>query len=362
MAKETTSYHFTSNSAGDDLVTDHVKKISQFIELKLGEGLLALVLAGSFGRGEGSICRHDDGRVEPINDYDFLIVLKASAPAMARETLAKWELECSRITGMRWIDFSTLSESRLPRLPLTQANYDLKFGGHVVAGRTDVLSVIPEYRAEEIPLKEAQILLTTRFWCFIGTEPQRILREASSLNPDEHRVALQQLSKALIASGDSHLMSERIYCVKYAEKARRIAALPGIEENERHLLEWGYSYKLGKTKALLEGYDLRRLFVEALNLHLTTWECIHVRVPFYKGIFFSRLVGGVRQLIRRGSLAGIRGVLLDRIQLRFLCWVRIYLAEQRVRWPDSALLWIHCREWLSDASTYAAKVAELRLK
>ncbi len=361
MAKETTSYHFSSNPQGNDLVTDHVKKISQFIEDKLGEGLSALVLAGSFGRGEGSVYQHDDGRVEPINDYDFLIVLASFAPAIARETLAEWELECSGITGMRWIDFSALSESRLSKLPLTQANYDLKFGGQVVAGREDILDAIPEYRSEELPLKEAQVLLTTRFWCFIGIKPQAILNGEGGATSDDQRFVLQQLSKALIASGDSLLMLNGQYRVKYAEKALRVADVSGLQDVEHRLFEWGYAYKLGSARGLPDGYELRPLFVEALNIHLNSWNRIRMLTPFYKSIVFVRLIGGVRQLIRRLSLGGLKRVLLDRIQLRLLRWICDKHNAPHVSFVLSLLLWIRCGKWISELSSYAQKVANLRV-
>jgi len=297
-------FKFTQGSAGNVIIQDHMNKISAFIQDKLGAGLAALVLAGSFGRGEGSVLQHDGGRVEPINDYDFCIVLKAQVPMPPWSELAMWEKECSRLTGMRWIDFSVISKDRLSRLLLTQANYDLKFGGQVVTGCEDILDSIPDYRAESIPLKEAQTLLTTRFWCFIGTEPNRILSEPDSLTGEELRFVLQQLSKALIASGDSLLMLGGKYCVKYAEKARRIADLSGIQEHERRLMAWGYSYKLGETRELPEGYELRRLFVEALNVHLNIWDCIRNHTPLFKGLVSARLS------VVSGNLSG-EGVLQE---------------------------------------------------
>lgn len=141
-----------------------------------------------------------------------------------------------------------------------------------------------------------------------------------------------------------------------------MADLPGIHESERSLIAWGYSYKLGETRNLPEGYGLSELFLAALDIHLTTWESTQQKIPFFKGLFFTRLFGGAKQLIRRGSFSGFRGVLLDRIQLRFLYRMRNSSHKQCVRWVDSALLWAHCREWICATSAYAAKVAELRLK
>ena len=138
---------FTINPAGNELVAEHMKIIGGFVAEHLGEDFVALVLAGSFGRGEGSIIEHNNGRIEVLNDYDFFIIHNKTANYLSRTLVAEWESECAKLTGIRWVDFFTLPEYYLPVMPISQLNFDLKWGGQVVAGRDDVLNDMPRISA-----------------------------------------------------------------------------------------------------------------------------------------------------------------------------------------------------------------------
>jgi len=350
---------FTHKKEADVVVQGHMEKIAVFLQKKLGADLAALVLAGSFGRGEGSVFIRSDGIVEPLNDYDFLLVIKGRTSLPKRDILTKWERQCASLTGMRWIDFSVTSEDQLEKLSLTQANYDLRWGGQVIFGNTDVLKRIPAFDATDLPLIEAQILLTTRMWCFIGVQPDALWKDA--LRKEGRIFAVRQLSKALIAVGDSLLMKKGRYCVTYAGKAECIKEIDRLPVANQNLIGWGYEYKLGRTKDIPEGLTLRQLYQQALCLHLAVWSDIEKRIPVLKRLLFVRLFGSIKQLVRRQSFSGMRGVLLDRIQLRFLSFLRDWDLESRVGLILLLLLWVHCGKWISDVPQYAKKVANLRV-
>ena len=164
-----------------------------------------------------------------------------------------------------------------------------------------------------------------------------------------------------MACGESLLILNRQYAVKYSEKARTIASLSTISASERLLIGWAYSYKLGQTEKAPEGDTLRSLFLEALDIHLNTWNQVQQKTSFFKGRLFARFYSGVIQLFMSASFEGFRAILLDKIQLRILRRMRNAPLVPTVKRFDSLLLWLYCRKWLMTRSSYAAKVAELRI-
>ncbi len=352
---------FTTMPEGDTVVESHVAKISQFLSSQPELDLVTLVLTGSFGRGEGSVCKHEYGTVEILNDYDFVLVVGDAKPLPTRELLASWEKQCSALTGMWCVDCVAVAASRLKNLPLSQETFDLRWGGRVVAGAPDILDRIPPFVAEDIPLVQAQLLLTTRMWCFIGVKPCDVLSSRCGTEEDR-RFALRQLSKALMAVGDALLMLHKLYCVKYAEKAERFRSVGGLSDADHKLVSWGYAFKLGKTEALPAGMSLREGYLQSLGLYLSVWDLVQDGIPVFKRLVVSRIVKGVRQLLRRQRLVVLRGVLLDRIQLRYLSHVLRKPAAMKVGGVLSSMLWVHCGARISKSGEFAAKVAELRLE
>ena len=76
---------YTSNIEANLIIEQQVKKISEYIRVELGDHLIALLLAGSFGRGEGSIEVCGENSYKPINDYDFVLI--DSMPSLGLMTL-----------------------------------------------------------------------------------------------------------------------------------------------------------------------------------------------------------------------------------------------------------------------------------
>ncbi len=351
---------FTILPEGNVVVESHMARISQFLSSQPELDLVALVLTGSFGRGEGSVFKNEDGTMEILNDYDLVLVVGDAGPLPSRELLAIWEAQCSELTGMWCVDCVAVAASRLKHLPLSQETFDLKWGGRVVAGAPDILDRIPPFVAEDIPLVQAQLLLTTRMWCFIGVKPCDVISSRCGTEEDR-RFALRQLSKALMAVGDAFLMLNKLYCVKYAEKAKRFQSVGGLSDDDHELVSWGYAFKLGKTEALPAGVSLREVYLQSLDLYLRVWDLVQDGIPAFKRLVVSRIVKGVRQLLRRRRLVVLKGVLLDQIQLRYLFHVLRMPAATNVGRVLHLMLWVHCGARISKSDMFAAKVAELRL-
>ena len=90
--------------------------------------LVALVLAGGYGRGEGGY-RVSDGEYLPYNDYDYFVVVNGGRAARQRisERLGVVAHELEEQVGVE-VDFALLRAAGLPRLEFTLMYAELQHG------------------------------------------------------------------------------------------------------------------------------------------------------------------------------------------------------------------------------------------
>ena len=109
--------------------------------LKYIPEIKALILAGGFGRGEGSVLLQD-GLVQPINDYDIYIIL----PEKINFDSELIRNNISKIIKIRQIDFDYIKINKLKFLKPTMANYDLKYASYVFYGDKTILKTYQRYK------------------------------------------------------------------------------------------------------------------------------------------------------------------------------------------------------------------------
>jgi len=182
----------------------------------------ALVLIGGYGRGEGTPLIVD-GRQEPFNDYDFVVV----SVAMSRRhrnavqvRLRRLEQQLSRDLGLP-VDLQLYPANGLPRAEFSLLNYEMKFGHKVVWGDSSVLEAMPDYPHDRIPLSEGTRLLLNRGKLLLDV--RRALRTGRALSAEERLRFTKFLLKAQLAFGDCALLMSRAYDLSYAVKKERIA-------------------------------------------------------------------------------------------------------------------------------------------
>jgi hypothetical protein len=241
-------------------------------ESDVGSLCRALVLIGGYGRGEGTPLMVD-GRQEPFNDYDFVVV---SIPMNRRRKdavqgrLRLLEQQLSRELGLP-VDLQLYPANSLPCAEFSLLNYEMKYGHKTVWGETDVLRAMPDYPHDRIPLSEGTRLLLNRGKLLLDV--RRALRSGRTLSADERLRVVKFLFKAQLAFGDCALLLTRAYDLSYAVKKVRIGeiAAPGLPDAgflvERYraaiaLKEWGdYSflpeYPLADEFEIVRKYYLR---------------------------------------------------------------------------------------------------------
>jgi hypothetical protein len=199
------------------------------LALLLGErsvpyGFVSLLLAGSLGRGEGSLLLTPDGP-QIFNDVDLVLVTERPVPSAVAFA---WEEEASRLLapdspyardrlsplGLH-VDLAVLPRTRLRRLPCTLFNFDLQ-SARVLAGE-DVLPELPAFQAPDIPAREALLLLGNR-----------CLSLCESAGPPESGAAIwmyYHALKAVIDAGTALLILSGPY---RRQSRERLLALDGV--------------------------------------------------------------------------------------------------------------------------------------
>ncbi len=184
---------------------------------------VALVLAGGYGRGEGGY-RRVGAQFLPYNDYDYFVVVRggSSVARRASSELAALGHRLESLIGVE-VDFAVLRQSRLPRLPYTLMNAELRHGHRVVVGDARVLSAMPPMPCDQVPLAEFSRLMLNRGSLLLMNS--RVLEQGGPVDTDEREQFVRYLDKALLACADARLATAGRYHPSCLVKRDRMASL-----------------------------------------------------------------------------------------------------------------------------------------
>jgi hypothetical protein len=197
-----------------------VDRIGRAVAETLKDNLVALVLGGGYGRGEGGVVVIDNVE-QPYNDLDFTLVVrrKSAVPADRLHAISRRYEEEIHIA----VDFSRpLTIGDIRRWPAWLMWYDL-LNGHIVArGRPDVLTAhAPDALNRPLPAIEATRLLLNRgaglLWAL------RVVRgQEETPDPDFVR---RNYFKCALALGDALLIAWARYATPYTGRDDRLRQL-----------------------------------------------------------------------------------------------------------------------------------------
>lgn len=199
--------------------------------------LVALVLSGGYGRGEGGVVPGPDGHGELFNDLEFYMFVRGGPDEACREWVGKVERDGTaelgvdvEIHAMPWEKFTGGSPSMF--------YYDLVAAHHFVAGDPGWLARVPAVfsDAAAIPADEGSRLLYNR---------------GSSLYFAGHAIARDTArrrdgyverihGKILLALGDAVLVAHGLYHWSCRERHRRLRDLPDhdLPPSGKTLVAW----------------------------------------------------------------------------------------------------------------------------
>ena len=181
------------------------------VRKELGENLIALILGGGYGQGEGGVFVVS-GEERPYNDLDLILVVKVKSDAAVHRLVAV-QHKYEKLIAIQ-VDFSRpLAVRDIRRWPHTLMWTSLLQAHHVLYGPPDILTAnAPNLRPESLPLIEATRLLLNRgaglLWAL------RVLREKEP-EPDNDFVR-RNYYKCALALGDAVLIAHHRFEVAYS--------------------------------------------------------------------------------------------------------------------------------------------------
>jgi len=218
----------------------------------------SLILAGSFGHGEGTVLKNED-KIEILSDFDMTIVkddyisrgkLEEISKLLARKHSC--DITIGRTTSQNHINPPQNNPSWSISVPSTNI-YTRKYGAKVVYGE-DYIQKMGEVDPKKIRKVDAPRVLFNR----MGESLIHISKISSSNYQISNR-ELFWLTKLVISCMDAYLVCKQSYHYSYAEKLKTFKSLISDEEffseiersNFTNLINDAVNFKLyGKRNSL----------------------------------------------------------------------------------------------------------------
>ena len=210
------SYTLSTSPAAQEKIEADLKVILREIETHCSTE--AVVLGGSFGRGEGSVKEAPGAEAFPLNDYDIWVITRETESHTNFPAIAA---AIKNQIGIDFVDLTNITSSSLSRLPCKQVFYDLRYGASIISGDAEILKKIPAYSNKQILKEDAILLLCNRLAGILGAFDSEHILNKSSLSDYQKN----QLIHMGIACGDAILIMKESYHSSYREKLNALKAL-----------------------------------------------------------------------------------------------------------------------------------------
>ena len=191
----------------------------------------AVVLTGSFARGEGSVL-YERSRLQVLGDMEFMVFF-ASGSNLAeqqralnrraetlRQELAAEQVDCE-------VEFSAVSTDYLRRLRPHIFGYELLNFGRTVWGSEEILNAAPVFMAPEIPLWDAWRMLNNRL-----LEQLQWPESLEQGNRETLDKLFYQLLKLYIDIGTTVLVFAGHYQGTYAGRANALRSWAAVAQDQ----------------------------------------------------------------------------------------------------------------------------------
>jgi hypothetical protein len=220
----------------------------------------ALILVGSFGRGEGTMLVKGQD-VCPVHDYDIVVVTRVDLP---HDRLSSASRDLANRLGLPHVDLFSYRRQQLAAFGLSVFALDLKSAGHIFYGDTTVLDAIRPMDPSRLPVDEARRLLFNRLTCLLES-----IHEGDFHRPpegdDAFRVAYMA-SKVILCSVEALLIENGEYHPSYREREARFLARFKRHTRIGGLVRTATAIKL---RGLSPQFDVIRYWMWARRFYLT---------------------------------------------------------------------------------------------
>ncbi len=196
-----------------------LRDVAGSLAAAIGPRARAVLVAGSFGRGEGAFVATRGERFVPHNDVDLVLVVDGGAKTVRRQVS---ELSHAASQRLGWeVEAWPVDAVDLVHPPRTLFWLDVALGGHRVAwGSTRGLH-LDTMRASEVPMDEAGRLLANRA---TGIAISRLKGVREDLD-----LAVRHAHKAVLACGDAALLLAGRYRGRMLERSAVLDASVDVD-------------------------------------------------------------------------------------------------------------------------------------
>ena len=325
------NYCINQNDNISNRINSDIDKIALYLNNNI-DCIESLVLAGGFGRGEGSVLVDKD-RIQPINDYDIYIIVNSK---IDRSRINIFRNYLSDEISIRQIDLDIIHIRELQRLKFTMANYDLKYASYVFYGNKSILDLIPDMDRCRMPLAEAITPLLLYLIAIIQAYPFSDLKKVS-----KNRIfwIFQQLSKSILGWSSALLIKEGAYHHSYIQRCKKFNELFSDNELRCSLVQKATQFKLEPYTEIdinIEEYwyNVSRVHMEVLwemmceyyNISFSSWRQIIMRYKYDYNNIIRRLFGIItnhpkyknRIIITSAEIALCAAILYEQVDLDLL--------------------------------------------
>lgn len=243
--------------------------------------LVAVVLGGGYGRGEGGVWRTADGD-RPYNDLEFYVYLRGNRHLNERIHGRALHVLGEILTPQAGVEveFKIASLRELAAQPVSMFSYDLVSGHRWLFGREELFARCIHHRdATQIRLAEATRLLMNRGSGLLLAEAR--LRSAGFGAGDADFVA-RNIAKMQLALGDALLASRGRYHWSAPQRHARLGRLALAEKSDwlqriSHHHAAGLEFKLHPCRSTASRTELAALHREVTELARETWLWIEAQ-------------------------------------------------------------------------------------
>ena len=213
-------------TAHDDPVVDttiesHLKRIVEVVLSRMQP--TAIILRGSFGRGEGSVA-HQDGKLSFLSDYEIdVVTLSPRYRSLFAEISRDLTKELCVDTGLRWVKPDYMYKRRIGPFPVgpapvTISLYEARYGSHTLYGQ-DLFLTAPVIDVGQIPIASGIHLMLNRMAESVG-----YLSRSGEETQAEWQ-SIYWINKLILACVESLLLVWKQYHFLYKERGRRFSIL-----------------------------------------------------------------------------------------------------------------------------------------
>lgn len=252
----------------DKKVENDLKYINSQILHLLGKHVHSIILCGSFGRGEGGVYKNKE-KIHIVNDYDIIIILKENNPVRFAFLYKKYKQllhnladELAADLEMKQVDLDLKHNSYFKNpQSLKIENYEVKMGHIIIYGNEDITTLMPNWKAKDIPIFEGTRLFFNRG---SGLLIAALYFNAENGIPSHKRENfIIECNKAQLAMGDSILLLKNSYHYLYSERLNLTESLDVSD------VPWGQDIMIHYREALEQ--KLRPDFQKFYARDLVEW-------------------------------------------------------------------------------------------